>query len=181
MFTAGPVERARGWGSRKPQLTCPCLDSGRSTLKRHVRQRLGCRAGPSPGHSTNPFWPRCWPFCSGSGDAGQSGTAPTYLASGFLLRAPVPPAVGEDTGLHATRPLLRVKAGSAARPQVFGSRVARRARSCCRPPERQAGPDGGPRRYAVREQRPLLMRSLLRPKDTKVFFRCAYFEATSTV
>src|SRR5678815_1595401 len=49
LFTAGPVERARGWGSRKPQLTCPCLDSGRSTLKRHVRQRLGCRAGPSPG------------------------------------------------------------------------------------------------------------------------------------
>ena len=97
LFTAGPVERARGWGSRKPQLTCPCLDSGRSTLKRHVRQRLGCRAGPSPGHSTNPFWSRCWPFCSGSGDAGQSGTAPTYLASGFLLRAPLQSPQRDDT------------------------------------------------------------------------------------
>ena len=111
MFTAGPVERARGWGSRKPQLTCPCLDSGRSTLKRHIRQRLGCRAGPSPGHSTNPFWPRCWPFCSGSGDAGQSGTAPTYLASGFCCAHLYRLRLVRHR-IAATRPLLRVKAGS---------------------------------------------------------------------
>src|SRR5215207_5648605 len=86
-FTAGRVERAMDWVSRNQQLTCPRPNSRRITLKRHVRQRLGSRAGPSLGPGTIQLLPHSRPFFSGNGEAGQSVTQkpacpPAPLAGG---------------------------------------------------------------------------------------------------